>query len=150
MVLDRRIDALEDAVRLSPMPCGPQQGPGSPPACPAGAPDSALVDVFPVVTCEGELRPAVAVRGTLDQTVPTIGQLTGVYRAPQASLHYLPVTPVPGDHVVVFSRQVAGQANLGVGFVIEGSALVGLVFGCQADPTQIVPPGTEVVFLPGG
>ena len=95
---------------------------------------------------EGELRTRSAVRATLEEAVSTVVALTAVYRAPQASLHYLPLPQVPGDHVAVFSRQAPGLPNLGVGFVVEGPEIVGLVFGCGADPTQIVPPGTEVVF----
>ena len=148
MVTGGRLDDLERAVRLTAVPCGPQQGAGSPPPCPPGQPNGTPVDIFPVVTCQAELRPRAAVRPTLAELLPTIIRLTAVYRAPAASLHFLPVTPVPGDHVAVFSRQLPGQPNLGVGVVVEGSEVVGLVFRCGASPGEIVPSGTEPVFVP--
>lgn len=139
--------ALERSVVLTSLPCGPQQGAGSPPACPAGQPVGTRVDVFPVATCEGELRPASSVRATLDQVMQGKPVLTGVYRAPRP---YLP--PIQGEQVVVFSRTPTGGVTgpLGAGLVVAGGKLAGIWFGCGAKPTEIVPPGTEALFLPGG
>ncbi|RLT38356.1 MAG: hypothetical protein DWI58_15430 [Chloroflexi bacterium] len=139
--------ALERSVTLTSLPCGPQQGPGSPPACPAGQPVGTRVDVFPVATCEGELRPASAVRATLDQVMQAKPVLTGVYRAPKP---YLP--SIQGEQVIVFSRTPTGGVTgpLGAGLVVVEGRLAGIWFGCGAKPAEIVPPGTEALFLPGG
>ena len=104
-----------------------------------------MVEVFPVVTCEGELRPRQFVRPTLEDLTNQSPRLVGVYRAPDP---YLPAAR--GDHVAVFSRQTAANANLGAGVVVEGDRVVGIWFGCLAPPDRIVPAGTEPVFLPGG
>jgi hypothetical protein len=143
-VLGRDVAALERLTRLVPLPCGPQQGPGSPPACPAGQPAGTPVEVFPTATCEGELRPASAVRATLEEATRTVRLLTGVYRAPET---FLP--GAKGEYIAVFSRQVAGQ-DLGVGVIIGSDRVIGLWFGCGIGPAEIVPPGTPPVYLPGG
>lgn len=147
LVLAGDTAALDRAVILTSLPCGPQQGSGSPPACPPGQPTGTRVDVFPVATCEGELRPASSVRATLDQVMEAKPVLTGVYRAPRP---YLP--PVQADQVIVFSRTPTGGVTgpLGAGLVVVGGRLAGIWFGCGAKPTEIVPPGTAPLFLPGG
>jgi hypothetical protein len=145
VVLRNDAAALEPLVRMTPLPCGPQQGPGSPPRCPPGQPNGTPVDVFPVASCEGELRERTAVRPTLEEVTGRMPRLTGVYRAPDP---YLPA--VKGDYVAVFSRQLPGQPNLGAGMVIAGDRVVGVWFGCGANPSQIVPAGTQPVHLPGG
>ena len=145
LVEARNVDGLVGVSRLTAVACGPQQGIGSPPACPPGQPSGTLVEVVPVASCEGELRPASALRPTYEQVLPTIGRLTGVYRAPRPYLR-----PIEADYVAVFSRSLPGQPNLGVGVVIANGEVRGLWFGCGASPGQIVPPGTEAVFLPGG
>lgn len=139
--------ALESRVSLVTLPCGPQEGAGSPPACGSGQPNGTPVQVFPVATCEGELRPASAVRPTLEQVVRARPVLTGVYRAPRP---YLP--PVQADYVAVFSRTPtgAGAGTLGAGIVIAGGKVAGVWFGCGASPAEIVRPGTEALYLPGG
>lgn len=138
--------AVEQRVSLVSLPCGPQEGPGSPPACPPGQPNGTRVEVFPVATCEGELRPASAVRPTLEQVVLASPALAGVYRAPRP---YLP--PIQADYVAVFSRTPTGGVTgpLGAGLVIVGDRIAGVWFGCAAKPAEIVPPGTEAVYLPG-
>ncbi len=147
LVLAGDLAAVERSVSLVSLPCGPQQGPGSPPACPPGQPNGTPVQVFPVATCEGELRPASAVRPTLEQVVLARPVLTGVYRAPRP---YLP--PVQADYVVVFSRTPtgAGTGPLGAGIVMAGDKIAGVWFGCGASPAEIVRPGTEALYLPGG
>ncbi len=146
LVLAGDTAALDRAVILTSLPCGPQQGPGSPPACPAGQPVGTRVDVFPVATCEGELRPASSVRPTLDQVMQAKPVLIGVYRAPKP---YLP--PVQAEQVIVFSRTPTEGVTgpLGAGLVVVGGRLAGIWFGCGAKPTEIVPPGTAPLFLPG-
>jgi hypothetical protein len=139
--------ALERSVILTSLPCGPQQGAGSPPACPPGQPVGTRVDVFPVATCEGELRPASSVRPTLDELMQAKPVLMGVYRAPKP---YLPA--VQGEQVIVFSRTPTGgiPGPLGAGLVVVEGRLAGIWFGCAAKATEIVPPGTEPLYLPGG
>jgi hypothetical protein len=144
LVLARDTDGLAQRVRLTSLACGEQRGPGSPPACPPGQPAGTMVDVLPVATCEGELRPASAVRPTLQDVVGSQPSLFGVYRAPDPYLQ-----PVKGEYVAVFSRQAGGQ-NLGVGFVIAGDRVLGLWFGCGSPAPMIVPAGTQPVYLPGG
>jgi hypothetical protein len=146
LVLAGDAAAVEQATSLVSLPCGPQQGPGSPPACRPGEANGTRVDVFPVATCQGELRPAAAVRPTLEQIVLAKPALVGVYRAPSPYL-----APVQGDYVVVFSRTptAAVTTPLGAGLVIAGDRIAGAWFGCGARPHEIVPAGTEPVFLPG-
>lgn len=148
LVLAGDTAALERQVALVSLPCGPQQGPGSPPACPAGQPAGTPVPVLPVATCEGELRQASAVRPTLEDLTLAKPVLNGVYRAPRP---YLP--SVQADYVAVFGRTpttggVIGP--LGAGLVVSGGKVAGVWFGCLARPNEIVPAGTEVIFLPGG
>lgn len=52
----------------------------------------------------------------------------------------------------MFSRTPTGGVTgpLGAGLVVVGGRLAGIWFGCGAKPTEIVPPGTEPLFLPGG
>ena len=144
----RNLDGLEAAVRLTGVPCGPQQGAGSPPSCPPGQPDGTPVEVLPVSTCQGELRPRSSLRPTLAETLPSVRRLTGIYRAPAG---YLPHAPqVNADFVAVFSREAPGQPNLGVGVVIHGGDVVGLRFGCGSTPAELSPPASEAVYVPGG
>lgn len=131
--------------KLTPMPCGPQHGAGSPPACPPGQPDGTPVEVLPVVTCEGELRPRQHVRASLEVLTTASPRLAGIYRVPPG---YLP--HAPGEHMAVFSRQDRVSGTLGAGLLVNGGGIVALVYGCQADPTQIAPPGSQPVLLPGG
>lgn len=136
--------ALERLTQLTPLLCGPQEGLGSPPPCPGGQNLATTVDVLPIGTCEGELLPASAVRDTFEEITRATPLLTGVYRAPDTFL------PGPkGEYVAVFSRQMSGQ-TLGVGVIIGGNRVIGLWFGCGANPSEIVPPGTPAVLLPGG
>jgi hypothetical protein len=132
---------LETLTKLTPMPCGAQAGPGSPPACPAGAANGTNVEVLPVASCEGELRPKSAVRGTLYSIVGTAPSLVAVYKVPST---YMPQTP--GDTLAVFSRHPTISANLAAGLLINGNRVVAVVLGCQATPAQIVPSGATAVF----
>src|SRR5688500_3337224 len=114
--------ALEQMVRLTSLPCGPQQGPGSPPACPAGQPNGTPVEVFPIASCEGELRTRAAVRPTLETVTNGSPRLFGVYRAPDP---YVP--QVRGEYVAVFSRQMQGNPGLlGAGIVVASDRIVGI------------------------
>ena len=70
--------------------------------------------------------------------------LYGVYRAPRP---YLPQVQV--DYVMLFSRPTP-DLTLGAGVVIAAGKVAGLWFGCGARPSEIVPPGTEALLLPGG
>lgn len=144
LVLAGDTAALGRNIALTTLPCGPQQGPGSPPACPPGQPSGTRVDVFPVATCEGELRPASSVQPTLETLTAAKPVLYGVYRAPRP---YLP--QVQADYVAVFSRPTP-NGTLGAGVVIAAGKVAGLWFGCSARPSEIVPPGTEALLLPGG
>lgn len=99
-----------------------------------------------MATCEGELRPATAVRPS-EHVVLARPLLTGVYRGPRP---YLP--PVQADYVLVFSRTPSGDGtgSLGAGLVIASDKIAGVWFGGGASAGEIVRPGTEASYLPGG
>lgn len=100
------------------------------------------MQVFPVATCEGELRAASAVRPTLEELVLRKPALVAVYRAPRP---YLP--PVQADYVAVFSRTTTQSPEpLGAGLVVAGGKVAGIWFGCLAKPNEIVRPGAELLF----
>ncbi len=136
---------LEGMVRLTSLPCGPQQGPGSPPACPTGAATGTNVEVLPVTSCEGELRTKSAVRGTLQQITAVAPTLYGIYRAPAG---FMPQSP--GDYITVFSRHQTPGTSQGAGFLVKDDRIVAVIFGCQATPAQIVPAGSQAVLVPAG
>lgn len=80
------------------------------------------VEVFPVATCEVELRTASAVRATLEDLVLRKPVLVAVYRAPRP---YLP--PVQADYVAVFSRTTTQSPEpLGAGVVVAGGKVAGI------------------------
>ena len=144
LVLAHDATALERLAQLASVPCGPGEGSGSPPTCPAGQPAGTPVAVFPIARCSGDWLRAAAIRAALEEVTGASPLLVGVYRTPNP---YLPWAK--GEYVAVFSRQVRGQP-LGAGFIIDGDRVTGLWFGCGASASQIVPPGTPPLFLPGG
>jgi hypothetical protein len=147
VILSGNPAALEAFVSLTGLPCGAQQGPGSPPACPPGEPAGTMVEVFPVATCEGELRPQQFVRPTLEMLTSAQPQLAAVYRAPDPYLH----RDIDGEYVAVFSRRgfSPSETGLGAGALITDGRVVGLYFGCRVGPDQVVPPGSPAVYLAG-
>lgn len=144
-VLNGDIDGLVRLTAMTPVVCGPQQGPGSPPPCPPGILAGTPVPVLPIATCEGEYRGEAALRPTYEQLVRADQKsLVGVYEAPEP---YLP--HVKGDYVAVFSRDLPGQPGLGVGVLVKGGRIGGVWFGCNALPSQIVPKNADAVWLRG-
>lgn len=103
------------------------------------------MEVLPVVTCEGELRPREHIRPTLETPTTSSARLFGVYRPPMG---YLP--HAPGEYMAVFSRRDPVSGELGAGLPVNGEGVVAVVFGCLAKPDQIAPPGSQPVLLPGG
>ena len=143
-VRSRDASAIQRLIRLTAAPCGPQQGPGSPPACPAGVANGTPVEVLPITTCEGELRPANAVGPTLASLAPAIRELYAVFRPPTPYL-----SPAQGEYVAVFERRSDDQPGArGIGFLVAGSNIVGIWQGCQATPAQVIPQGVQLVLPP--
>lgn len=130
-------------VTLQSLACGPQQGPGSPPPCPSGTADGAVVDVLPVATCEGEWRPESAVAASFEPLVGNAPELYAVYGMPQQFQGLMP----DGQYVAVFSYD-SGTQRLGAGVVIGAEQVVGIWFGCAVPADQLVPAGTSVILPP--
>ncbi|MGE3857999.1 MAG: hypothetical protein AB7G21_13665 [Dehalococcoidia bacterium] len=144
-VLTGDIDTLVRLTSMTPVACGPQQGPGSPPPCPPGVVPGTPVEVFPIATCEGEYRDASTLRPTYERLTGAENKsLVGVYEAPDP---YLP--HVEGDYVAVFSHDRPGQPGLGAGVLVKDARIGGIWFGCNALPSQIVPRNTDALWLRG-
>ncbi len=142
-VLGGDLVAVEALVQLRSVACG-AQGVGSPPPCPAGEPAGTMVQVLPVATCEGEWRPASAVRPSFQPLVSANPRLYAVYGMPEQFQQRIP----DGQYVAVFSRDAGNQGELGAGVVIAGNRIAGLWFGCGAKADQIVPAGTSTILPP--
>jgi hypothetical protein len=145
-VLEGDLDAIQSAVELRSLACGPQAGSGSPPACPDGQPDGTMVSVLPVATCEGEWRPESAIRTSFTPLTNGNPELHAVYGMPSQFQQLMP----DGQYVAVFERDAPGQGRLGTGVVIGANRIVGLWFGCGATAEQIVPAGTSTILPPRG
>jgi hypothetical protein len=130
-------------VALQSLPCGPQEGPGSPPPCPSGTADGTVVEVLPVATCEGEWRPESAVAASFEPLVSNAPELYAVYGMPQQFQGLMP----DGQYVAVFSYD-SGSQRLGSGVVIGAQQVVGIWFGCAVPADQVVPAGTSVILPP--
>lgn len=143
--------ALGSLVAFVQLPCGPQQGPGSPPAC-RSQPAGTLVDVFPVSSCEGELRPASALAATLAGFAAAHLRLHGAYSVrldqfPPLAGVYLDGReqglPRAADHMVVFAGTEPSGPVRALAVVLAGGRVVGFKTGCFVPAETLVPAGAQ-------
>ncbi|MBM4415727.1 MAG: hypothetical protein FJ035_05675 [Chloroflexi bacterium] len=143
--------ALAALVTFEALPCGPQQGPGSAPAC-GSQPPGTPVEVFPIATCEGELRTPAALRSTLEGFQPAALRLHGAYRVrvdqlpPLAGVYSdgrVLQLPRATDHVVVFAATGSAPDPQALAIVLAGGRIVGFRTGCGATAEMLVPPGAQ-------
>lgn len=148
-----RGDALAAAnlVALARLPCGPQQGPGSLPAC-GGEPLGTLVEVFPFASCEGEVRPAAVLEPTLASFVQARLRLHGVYALRPDQLRPLAIVAIDGrerplpraaEQLVVFAATTPDATPRALAAVVAGGLMVGFITGCNVAADALVPAGAQ-------
>lgn len=118
--------AFRRLMKEFPEPCTTKQrGVGSPPACPAGAPDGTLVDTFRAVASE-RIDPGPDLDQVLANVVPTS---TRLYVVLQTTFDRFPETLPPSRYEVVVLQPQPASGPSGAIYFLDDTGIVGLYAG---------------------
>lgn len=112
-------------VEFTPMPCVPAKAVYQPLQCPDGVSEGAIIQVLPIIACEGTY-------GTPEMTTRNYENLVDWEPALYAVLGVGSAWPYgPADYVIVFSYDLPAEGTYGIGLVVAGDRIVGTWVGCQ-------------------
>ena len=131
-------EALVALMRMTGVPCVEERFSLAPDPLCRGEPEGALVESFPISSCEGSFVPRVTAQPLVEAFAAPGMQVFAVYRFPGTRLDGGFWGETEAEYILITQQRMDDQWLFGSGLLLRGDGIVGQIGGCTQSPTQAI------------